>query len=485
MIKLNQNLDVKQSSQVLIVPIMDVMEHPYAERLMKSDLQDISLYRGRHADEPDVYVVDLSKKHAYEYVEGIRRTAGKLARTLQQEGITDARLVSGLSLNPSSKSAVSEDDSWLGAWMEGWLIGQYQFTKYRARKHEQVTLHMDQSDWTSFDYAQLQTALTSAMNRAAANALARDLVNEPANVLVPSEMVNRVVDHFSGTSVQVQVYTGEELVKRHMIGLLTVGAGSVHESAMIELRYTTDSSLPLTALIGKGVTFDMGGMNVKSGSDISDARMDMGGAAAVIGAMDLLQASQANANVVALIPVVENVPDANAVLPSSVITYPNGISVQIGNTDGEGRLIIADALLHAANLQASQVIDIATLTGNVGAALGLGIAGIWGDQEIRDPLIQCGERCGERLWSMPLMDEYEVYLKSNYADLNNTSSLPLAGAITAALFIRRFVVEGMRWCHIDMAGTSQYKSDTGYAEAGASGYGARLLADYIMEHTQV
>lgn len=485
MINLKQTNDDSHSYQALIVPIMDGQKHPYLDSLNNSKRKEITLYRKRHIDETDVYVVDLSMVQGHDRNEAIRRAAGKTARMLQQEGVRDACIVPHLQQDTASEFTIEEAASWLGVWMEGWLIGQYQFAKYRAHSLHSVMLHLQLADWPSCTLEELQASQRAARIRAEGNRIARDLVNEPANVLVPKELVKRVVERFANRSVQVKVYSGKELVKRRMVGLLTVGAGSIHEPAMIELRYTTDASLPLIALIGKGVTFDMGGMNVKSGSDISDARMDMGGAAAVIGAMDILEASEARANVVALIPVVENVPDARAVLPSSIITYPNGTTVQIGNTDGEGRLIIADALLHAAKLKVDKAIDIATLTGNVGAALGLGIAGIWGDKDIRDQLVHCGERCGERLWPMPLMDEYEVYLKSDYADLNNTSSMSLAGAITASLFIRRFVAEGISWSHIDMAGTSQYKSDAGYAEAGASGYGARLLADYITYQTLI
>ena len=147
-------------------------------------------------------------------------------------------------------------------------------------------------------------------------------------------------------------------------------------------------------------------------------------------------------------------------LPSSVVHYPNGLSVQVANTDGEGRLIIADALLHAANLGADKVIDIATLTGNVGAALGLEIAGIWGDPQITADLVEIGERNGERVWPMPLMDEYESELRSDYSDLKNVGTSTLAGAITAALFIRHFVADSMEWVHIDMAGTVQYKRNS-------------------------
>ncbi|MBW7461457.1 leucyl aminopeptidase family protein, partial [Paenibacillus sepulcri] len=191
-----------------------------------------------------------------------------------------------------------------------------------------------------------------------------DLVNETPETLNPGGFVEAVLARFAGTPVHIHVYRGQELIDRQMNGLLAVGAGSKHPPALIELKYEGNAGLPMLALIGKGITFDMGGMNVKTGRDISDARMDMGGAAAVIGALDILVRQQADVNVTALIAVADNLPDARAMLPSSVIRYPNGLTVQVANTDGEGRLVLADALLHAAKLGAAEAIDIATLTGN-------------------------------------------------------------------------------------------------------------------------
>lgn len=342
------------------------------------------------------------------------------------------------------------------------------------------------ADWPELTKLELEVVLSTGRIRAEGAVVARDLVNEVPGTLNPDRFAEWMVEYFErdNAAVKVHVYRGQELVDLQMNGLLAVGAGSKHSPALVEIRYESNPELPMLALVGKGVTFDLGGMNVKTASDISDARMDMGGAAAVIGALDILVRNQAHVNVTVLIPVVDNVPDAEAMLPSSVIRYPNGLTVQVANTDGEGRLIIADALIHAANIGATKVIDIATLTGNVGAALGLGIAGIWGDGEMTQNLVEIGERNGERLWPMPLMDEYEVDLRSNYADLRNVSTSPFAGAITAALFIRRFVAESLSWVHIDMAGTVQYKQDVGYSEAGATGYGARLLADYVMKQAQ-
>ncbi|RRJ67429.1 leucyl aminopeptidase family protein [Paenibacillus oralis] len=383
----------------------------------------------------------------------------------------------------TTASAATSAAAWLQAWLEGWLLGLYRFDKYRGHTRSSASVEMivRPADWPELSLRQLEETRETARIRAEGAMLARDLVNEPPDALNPERFAARVQSHFAGTPVRIRVYKGQELAEREMNGLLAVGAGSKHAPALIELLYDGGSpDLPLLALVGKGVTFDMGGMNVKTGRDISDARMDMGGAAAVIGALDILVRQRAAVRVAALIAVADNLPDARALLPSSVIRYPNGLAVQVANTDGEGRLILADALLHAAKLGAAEAIDIATLTGNVGQALGLGIAAILGDDGMSRELVDIGERNGERLWPMPLMDEYEAELRSDYADLRNVGTSGMAGAIIAALFIRKFVDPSMKWVHIDMAGTVQYKREVSYSAAGATGYGARLLADYAI-----
>ncbi|WP_339244158.1 leucyl aminopeptidase family protein [Paenibacillus sp. FSL R10-2796] len=435
----------------------------------------------RSEEESDVIAIGMGKRRALT-LEKVRRAAGSAARTALREGRNSASFV-----RRTAESNISAADE-LQAWIEGWLLGLYRFQTYRGvtKIDISVDLLLQTADWPELTKLELEVVLSTGRMRAEGAVVARDLVNEVPGTLNPDRFAEWMVEYFErdNAAVKVHVYRGQELVDLQMNGLLAVGAGSKHSPALVEIRYESNPELPMLALVGKGVTFDLGGMNVKTASDISDARMDMGGAAAVIGALDILVRNQAHVNVTALIPVVDNVPDAEAMLPSSVIRYPNGLTVQVANTDGEGRLIIADALIHAANIGATKVIDIATLTGNVGAALGLGIAGIWGDGEMTHSLVEIGERNGERLWPMPLMDEYEVDLRSNYADLRNVSTSPFAGAITAALFIRRFVAESLSWVHIDMAGTVQYKQDVGYSEAGATGYGARLLADYVMKQAQ-
>jgi len=442
--------------------------------------QVLTWFYGRTADENDDLVAGMGQRSNLT-AEQIRRTSAAAARMLLKENKSSAVLIRTSAAPGASSISVADE---FQAWVEGWIYGLYQFNKHRGvtANVQTVTLNFRQNDWQGLSREDMEIIMESAKKRIEGTQLTRDLVNESPETLNPEAFVAVVEERFKKAPVQLHVYRGQELVDRQMSGLLAVGAGSKYEPAMIELSYNginSDHEGPHIVLIGKGVTFDMGGMNVKIGRDISDARMDMGGAAAVIGAMDILVSQKAKVRVTALIAVADNLSGPDAMLPSSVIHYPNGLSVQVANTDGEGRLIIADALLHAATLGADKVIDIATLTGNVGTALGLEIAGIWGDQQITSDLVEIGERNGERLWPMPLMDEYESELKSDYADLRNVGTSTLAGAITAALFIRHFVADSMKWVHIDMAGTVQYKREFPHSAAGATGYGARLLADYV------
>ncbi|WP_235847571.1 leucyl aminopeptidase family protein [Paenibacillus tuaregi] len=524
--------DLTGEDEVLIYPVYAGEDSAYPMNERRKRQGSITWLYGRSAEEADVLAAGLGDRQTVT-LEQVRRAGGAAARALLQEGRGCGTLVRNpgrgsdgakkatpevlntdeTQKNPQDygnperaeylESAVDptagqrpavheiagsegiqkgepEAAAWLQAWIEGWLHGLYRFDKYRSATKigGRVKLNIRSADWPELSAGELGKIITVAEQRAEAVNLTRDWVNETPGVLNPDAFVAWTVELFKDQPVQIHVYKGQELIDRGMNGLLAVGAGSKHAPALIELRYEALPDAPMLALVGKGITFDMGGMNAKTGADISDARMDMGGAAAVIGALDLLVRQRAKVRVTALIAVADNLPDARATLPSSVIAYPNGLTVQIANTDGEGRLVLADALIHAAKLGAAQAIDIATLTGNVGAALGLGIAGIWGDADMTRELVRIGERNGERLWPMPLMDEYEAELRSNYADLRNVGTSGMAGAITAALFIRRFVAESMNWVHIDMAGTVQYKQDVGYSEAGATGYGARLLADY-------
>ncbi|WP_244873098.1 M17 family metallopeptidase [Paenibacillus albilobatus] len=432
-------------------------------------------FYGRSAGEQDILIIGLGARERFG-MEVLREAAGNAGRAIQDLGRETAEV------NPACLQDLFGAEAWpeeaVSAWTEGWELGTYTFHKYKTSAQKQPVKRVRLSPESREE--ELPAAEIGRM-RAAATSLARDLCNEAASDLNPSAFVERIRQVFAGRNVKLAVYQGEELKQRQMNGLLAVGAGSKHPPAMVEISYEGDPDAEHLALVGKGITFDMGGMNLKDARDLSDARFDMGGAAAVIGAMDLLTRLEAKARITAIIPIADNVPDGGAFLPSDVVRYPNGLTVQVVNTDAEGRLILADGILHALRCGARHIIDVATLTGAVGHALGLKVAGVWGDDEYTAQLMRIGERNGDRIWRLPLVDEDEELLSSPYADLANLASNPYGGANMAALFLRRFVGGKARWCHIDMANTVQVPSSRGYKVTGATGYGVRLLADFVIE----
>jgi leucyl aminopeptidase len=403
--------------------------------------------------------------------ENIRMTAGSIARYLSKRNIEKAEVtveVLTTLYGSLDKSAV------ITAFTEGWNLGNYQFLNYKSERQEQ------RSRLTIVGDGFTKNHIKTGEIRAEATAFSRNLMNETPSALNPETFPALLQNAFKNTDVSVTVYDKEELERREMNGILTVGKGSKHDPAFVELSYQKDKSKPLVTLVGKGVTFDTGGMSLKRGKDLSLMRMDMGGAAAVSGAMKLLEAIQADVNVIALIPIAENILDGTSVISGDVITYKNGLTVQVGNTDAEGRLILADALIRAGELESDYIVDIATLTGSILNALGTKLAGVFGDEELAIKMKKIGDTNGDFNWPMPLVDAYESYLDSDYADFNNTSSKTEGGSIVASLFLRRFVPESAKWLHIDMAGMMS-SEEYGYYAKSATGYGVRLLADFA-EH---
>jgi len=417
------------------------------------------------------YVVAKPPEKSGTY-EGIRNLAGNMARGLSAKKVEGASL-SGKELLKAF-SGLTKGEA-VKAFVEGWHLGSYQFLTYKSTKTPfQTKLDMQ-------DCEEVESFIREGKARAEAVSLSRDLMNEVPNVLNPETFPDVLQEVFANTGVEINVYRKKQLEEMEMHGVLAVSRGSKYQPSFVELIYRGAESKPLTALVGKGVTFDTGGISLKRGRDLSDMRMDMGGAAAVAGAMKLLAQTKAKVNVAALIPIVENMPDNTSLLPSEVIRYKNGLTVQVGNTDAEGRLILADGLIRAGELGAEVIVDIATLTGAVANALGSKIAGVFGNGELAEKIKEIGKENGDRVWPLPLIDDYDSYLDSDYADLSNISSKSEAGAITAALFLRRFVPEAAKWLHMDMAGVMESNSPTGYYPKSATGYGARLLADFTEE----
>ncbi len=404
-------------------------------------------------------------------MEAIRYAAGQAGRAAQDEEWSHI----GVHL-PGLLTAHAE----IEAIVEGITLGTYRFDKYKAKKHE---VALEEVVIEGVQDAQISEAIKKAQAYARATAIARDLANEPPNHMRPSVLADFVMDHFAETDACVTVYADEQLIAHQFVGLLTVGKGSNHSPRMVKIELYRDPSLPLVALIGKGITFDTGGISLKSGRDISDMRMDMAGAAAVVGAIDAVVQLNVPCNVVGFLAAAENIPDAGSMLPGELIQYPNGVSVQVANTDAEGRLVLADALIAAQEMGANFIVDIATLTGAAANALGPRYGAVMGAKGVVQSLIQAGSQTGDWVWPLPLIDEYEDQLKSDYADISNIGKGP-AGAITAGLFLRRFVKKDAHWAHVDMAGPMDAERTAGYHAAGATGFGVRLLAQWAISQSR-
>lgn len=418
-------------------------------------------------DEQVVLVKEVKEdKQTYDQA---RMLAGNIARDLQKREIAEVAIEAA---DLGQAFAKLDENKVITAFVEGWQLGAYQFDKYVSKKSKATP---------ALNFAEdVKEAVQAGVTRAAATAFSRDLMNEIPSALNPETFPRILQERFADKNVEVIVHDKAKLEELEMNGLLAVNRGSKYDPAFIEMHYKGDETKPLIALVGKGVTFDTGGISLKDSRDLSDMRMDMGGAAAVAGAIKLLSDMEADVNVVGLIQTVENMPDKNSLLPGDIITYKTGQTVQVGNTDAEGRLILADGLIRAGELEADYVVDIATLTGAVVAALGPKLGGIFGEEELLQTMKTIGDENGDFVWPMPLVDDYDDMLKSDYADFRNISHSPYAGSITAALFLRKFVPENTKWVHVDMAGTMDSKQK-GYYDNGATGYGARLLADFAKE----
>jgi len=313
--------------------------------------------------------------------------------------------------------------------------------------------------------------------------LARELVTEPANIMYPESFVERVRASLKGSGVEIQVLEPAAMEQMGMGALLGVAQGSAREARMMVLKWNGGAAdgQP-TAFVGKGVTFDTGGISIKPAAGMEAMKWDMGGAAAVCGAIKAIALRKARANVVGICGLVENMPGSNAQRPGDVVTTMSGQTVEVINTDAEGRLVLADAITYVQkNFKPGTIVDLATLTGAILVSLGHEWAGVFSnDDELAARLVAVGEATGDRLWRMPLAEPFDRLIDSAIADMKNVGPRE-GGAITAAQFIRRFVDDGVKWAHIDMAGMAWSDKASAAADKGATGYGVRLLDEYVAE----
>jgi leucyl aminopeptidase len=325
------------------------------------------------------------------------------------------------------------------------------------------------------DVAEAARVCAEAQNRA------RDLQSLPSNVATPSFLSRRargIASHHEGVSAEV--LGRDEITAKEMGGLVAVSQGSEEEPKLIVLRYEGGSSGPTLGLVGKGVTFDTGGISLKPSASMHEMKMDMSGAAAVLEAVGAIAELKLPLNLIAVIPSTENMPSGTAIKPGDIITQYNGKTVEVNNTDAEGRLILADALAYAVELGAERIVDLATLTGAVLIALGSTYAAvISNDDDLAGEVEEAGKTTGELVWRLPLHPEYKELTKGTVADLTNAAAKRKAGTIYAGSFLEEFVGE-TPWAHVDIAGTAW---DVGrpYTGNDASGFGVRLLVELARE----
>jgi leucyl aminopeptidase len=311
--------------------------------------------------------------------------------------------------------------------------------------------------------------------------LTRELVTEPANIIYPQSFVERVIASIDGSGLEVQVLDGKEMAKLGMGALLGVNQGSRREPRVLVLRWNggAKGKAPV-AFLGKGVTFDTGGISIKPAANMEAMKWDMGGAGAVVGAMKALALRKAKANVIGVCGLVENMPDGNAQRPGDVVTTMSGQTVEVINTDAEGRLVLCDIMTWTQKVAKPEVmIDLATLTGAMVISLGHEMAGIFSnDDGLAADLLAAGKTSTDILWRQPLGEAYDRLIDSQIADMKNVGPRE-GGSITAAQFLQRYVEDGVKWAHLDIAGMAWSDKPKPTYDKGATGYGVRLLDEYI------
>lgn len=373
------------------------------------------------------------------------------------------------------------------ALVEGTLLGNYRYRGYKSKnegsdngKPELAEVVVLEADGAKLAAVQQGVAAGQVVGEAAN--WARDLVNEPPNYLTPSELARRVVERAEAAGLKAQVLGEAEMAELGMGSLLGIARGSDEEAQFIILEHIPQghdlAALPTVALVGKAITFDTGGISIKPAENMWKMKGDMGGGAATAAALVAAAGLNLPVHAVGLIAASENMPGGDAIKPSDVVTAMNGKTVEIISTDAEGRQVLADAMCYAARYQPDAMVDIATLTGAIGIALGSDLAGLFCDDEtLRGRLAAAGELTGEAVWPMPLWKPYRKLLDTDAADMKHTGGR-LGGSITAALFLGEFAGE-QPWAHLDIASVSWQEENSPFAVRGASGFGARLLTELL------
>jgi leucyl aminopeptidase len=423
-----------------------------------------------------VLVVGLGKSEEFD-LNRVRDLTAESCRYLRKLGVSNAATIThGAGIGGLEPEACAQ------AVAEGAVMGLYTFTRHKSRNEdskELQTLTLVEHDAGRADV--LRRGVERGVILAEAANFARDMANEPSNFMTPTELAAQARAAADEAGLECQILDREEMVELGMGGLLGVAQGSHQPPKFIVLSYRGDPSTDKgIAFVGKGITFDTGGISIKPAQGMEEMKGDMSGAAAVIAALSAIGKLKPRINVTGIAPTTENMPGGGAIKPGDVLRAMNGKTIEVINTDAEGRLVLADGLSYARRLELSPIVDIATLTGAISVALGNVAMGVMSNDDALVAQIKAaGSKAGEKVWQLPMFEEYKEQIKSDVADMKNTGGRP-AGSITAAWFLHAFA-EGASWAHIDMAGVDMYDREKGVIVKGASGYPVRTLVHLALE----
>jgi len=425
---------------------------------------------------PRVLVVGLGKQSAFD-VDAIRNLAAGLVRYLRKPGIkTVATIAHGAGIGGLDPAACAQ------AIAEGALLGEYRFTKHKSKGNDDLDV-LDFFVILEAGAAKL-AAMTAAADRGAilarATNFARDLANEPSNHLTPTDLATRAGEMSKNAGLEFEVLERADMERKGMGSLLSVAKGSAQPPKLVRISYRGRPGEGYDlAMVGKGITFDTGGISIKPAANMEAMKADMTGAASVIAAMQAVAALKPKSNIMAIAPCTENMPGGNASKPGDVVTAMNGRTIEIINTDAEGRLVLADGLCYAVELGATHIVDVATLTGAATHVLGdTAYAVMTNNDELAGRVEAAAVLSGEKTWRLPMWKEYDEYIKSDVADLKNSTTRG-AGVIAAAKFLEPFVGD-TPWVHLDIASVDMMASEKGWISKGASGYSVRTLINLAL-----
>lgn len=421
-----------------------------------------------------VLLLGLGKKEDFE-PNTIRKVIGKAVKQLEKSKTdTAAILPMGLDKNISAETVGQ-------CIIEGAMLASYKFNKYKTSDEDKESnlkeIYIVSTDNSMIDDMNKGTEIGSVL--ANGTILARDLVNEPSNVVTPEAIANKAMEIANKHGLEIKIQEREDIQKLGMNCFLGVARGSDKPPKLITIKYFGgDKDDEVLGLVGKGLTFDSGGISIKPSAGMEEMKGDMGGAAAILGAMDIIGSLKPKANVIAVVGTCENMPSGNAYKPGDILTSMGGKTIEVLNTDAEGRLVLIDCITYALKEGATKLVDMATLTGACVIALGSTTTGlISNNDEFVKEVEAAAEKAGERVWQLPSYPEYKKLIKGDLADLKNTGGRE-AGTITAGLFLGEFAGDSP-WVHMDIAGTSMPTGDKDSLVKGATGVGVRTLYHLI------